>query len=702
MNQWKRVRESIGRTADHRLLRFGTVQTRLTVFFAVLLAITIGITGIVSYRHSSAAISGKIKLYSGQIIEQIGAKIDLDIGHIQYAIEDIASSDNIQSGLADINDTNTSNTRRDSLINKEIAHKLSLLNYVSSIVLDVNGLETLGTYNTLNKQKLKRIVQSTEETSGYRYSLIEDSTSGKFSIAISKRIKSAINGHKLGTIIITIEEKHLMEIYDRIELGPGAELFIMDEQEQVVSSRNKDRLPLAGGPEDAGLTEAVMHKVLNGSVSAFGQSFGERSLISTAPVASTGWTVVSIIPDSFLRMELVRLEQRMLLIGAVCLIVAALVAYFVSLGVSVPSRRLMAAIQRVSEGDLSEVLRDPNRDEMGTISARFNDMVAAIGNLVRRTRESSDRMLVQSRGTAAMAEQFRGDLGEFAASMGQISEGSVRQAAAASEGSNTMVELADRIDRIGDSIEGIQTAAAGIGIACGQSHDTLSVLSDKTAAANAVFGEVHSHIGRWSRDLADVGQVARTIRGIARQTNILAVNARIEASRAGAAGRAFAVVAAEVRRLADETKAAAESIASTVDEVGHRARDVVESASLAARLFGEQEKAVRRTGETFGQISNEADIVIEFVNRIGCAADEMLLSKSHTLQAMEQIASVAGETAHVTATVYATTEAHLRETDKLTAMAQAIKEESVGMSEAISGWGDSGADDRLGRRRGDV
>ncbi|MBW7456687.1 cache domain-containing protein, partial [Paenibacillus sepulcri] len=261
------------RISNLGILRFSTIQVRLTLFFTLILFASIATVGVVNYRQSSAALNGKIELYSRQVIGQIGANLDLELQHIQFVMEDIISGEDVQSGLAGLKTSGGQQYTLTNAINKTISHKLSMLTYISSVTIRVNRQTTLGTYNSLDKEQLDSIIQRTEGGTDYRYFLIDDKVKGKAFLSISKPIRSAVNGESLGVIVITLEENHIARLYEGTDLGQSAEIFILDDQGSVISSRNKARYPVNRPLRDRELAQRVA-----GGSSPDGEAyFGEAS-----------------------------------------------------------------------------------------------------------------------------------------------------------------------------------------------------------------------------------------------------------------------------------------------------------------------------------------------------------------------------------------------------------------------------------------
>ncbi|RED64797.1 methyl-accepting chemotaxis protein [Cohnella lupini] len=672
------------RLSNSKIARFSTIQIRLTVFFVMIIFLSIAITSLVSYKKSDEALNGKIELYSKQIMSQISSNINLELEHIKIAMEDMTSSGEIQNGLSQLGTAGDLAYKLTDQINKTIAHKLSLLNYLSSVTIYVDEETSLGTYNSLDKSQLGTIVQATRNNAGYHYFLIDDPVKEKAYISLSKQIKSAVNGEILGVIVITLEEKHIAKLYGELDLGDSAEIFILDSLGKVISSRNKERFPVNRDLTDPGFAKKLSDEQgeLN-RTSFFGRAFGADSLIAFSPIAANDWTVVSVIPEAFIRAEIDELKRTMILIGLSCLLGSALIAFFISLGVSIPGKKLLHQMKLVNEGNLNVDFEDKNKDEMGTLSKSFNEMIGTIRSLIRQVGSTSEEMRDQARFVASVSDRFRGGHRQLVESIKQIAGGSSDQANEVAVSVGNMNELSLKMNAIGEDISTISAAIVNIGSICDGTKQVVTALNDKTATANSVSRTVNENIGSLNHQLDTITGIVRLITNISKQTNILAINASIEAARAGSAGRGFAVVADEVKKLAHQSRLASEDIEEIITAVIRKSEATVKEAERAAGLFEEQTAAVAETDKSFVVIKQEIDHILNYVTSAYNASNNMIDSKEKTMKAIEVIASVAQEIAAVTEEAYASSEDQISETEKLADMAEELSRTSSTLSNSI-------------------
>ncbi|RKP57241.1 methyl-accepting chemotaxis protein [Cohnella endophytica] len=671
------------RIANLKAVRFSTIQTRLTIFFASLLFLSVGLSGYVGYRQSSAALNAKIELYAKQVTDQVAANIRLELEHLQTAMEDVSTSDSIQSGLSEWNKGTDRHNQISSLIDKTISHKLSLLNYLSSVAVYADGDTKFGSYSTLDKRQIGDIVTKAKASAGTHYDLVDDPVTGKAFIAVSKQLKSAENGSVLGVIVMTLEEKRIASLYDGIRLGAAAKLFVMDAKGDVVSSTDKDALPIHEPIPDASLTEWAGNERTQQGATGSADAFGETSLVVSAPIGTNDWTAVAVVPKSFILADIADLKRKTILIGIVCLFASVVIAYVLSLGISVPSRKLLARMRQVNEGKLNVDIRDGNNDEMGTIAKRLQETLDSIRELIVQAGSSSDSMRGQSRVVAEVSDRFREHHLLLAEAIKQIASGSSSQANEAIVGQDSMTELSERIQRMLEDIVTVSDAIASIGEACDGTQLAVKHLNEKTSSANAVSRSVNQEIVSLNVELHAISDIVHSISNVAKQTNILALNASIEAARAGQAGKGFAVVAEEVKKLALRSGRASEEIGRKIADVIGRSVAAVQEAERSIALLEQQNDAVAEADRSFVGIKMRIDRIKVNVSGMRAMSENMVDSKEKTKKAISCIASAAQQIAASAEEAYAGAEEQLKETGRLAEMGRELNGTSATLAETI-------------------
>ncbi|QGQ98991.1 methyl-accepting chemotaxis protein [Paenibacillus psychroresistens] len=659
------------------------ISTRLSLFIVCLLFLSISGISFISYKQSSNAIQTKIELYSEQIMNQVSQNLQLDLKHLENTMEDISSSEDIQDGLANYNAKPETQYVVDNKVRKILTHQVVLMPYIKSanIAIDSNTILGLGA-DYLEKSKYTSIVDMAKNNFTFNYSLINDPT-GTPLISISKRFKSAINGAVLGTIVLTLAEEHIADIYRQIDIGKSADIFIMDEKGLIISSRDGAKIPVNQLLNEATLTEAVISHNEASKTTFTSALKGIDSLIAFSPIENSNWFVVASIPQAYLDAELNASAKTSIWLGLICLIVSAAIAYLISLSISSPSKKILYAMNEAKIGNLNIQLNERKKDEMGQIAASFNEMMINIRLLVKQATISTQCIIEQSQVMDLASGQMRETTGQFVTIISQITQGAIEQAEEASHSAASMNDLSEKMDLVGVNVE---TVSANVEKSKQISENTLDivrVLNEKTITVNIASQRIVQDIQDFNEDMKHVKNVVEVISDIATQTNILSINASIEAARAGSAGKGFAVVAHEVKRLAEQSKKASVSINQMISQIQHKSELTVNSAIAASVIIEDQRKAVQATDESFQTISTEMNHISGYIRNVNQTVKEILAVKVRTLEAIEVIASVAEQTAATTEEASASTQEQLHSANELASLSQELGQTANRLSEAI-------------------
>ncbi len=287
--------------------------------------------------------------------------------------------------------------------------------------------------------------------------------------------------------------------------------------------------------------------------------------------------------------------KAQLSLAGIGLVLGVLIAFVISRMVTLPLNQTVAALEDVAEGDgdLTRRLDVRAQDEFGRLADAFNRFSAKLQQLMKEVSASS-RQLAESSGSMSQAvEETRQHVTEQNREIGQVSDSVDSMARGIEEVAGHTVEATELAQQTQ------QQAASGRDVVR-RSVDTSQALSRDVEQAAQVVDELESEV-------QSISGVLEVIRSIAEQTNLLALNAAIEAARAGEQGRGFAVVADEVRSLASRTQESTEEIQSKIESLTRGSQQAVQVMGDGRRKAEEGLQQVRQAGEALEKIAEAVD-----------------------------------------------------------------------------------------------
>lgn len=306
--------------------------------------------------------------------------------------------------------------------------------------------------------------------------------------------------------------------------------------------------------------------------------------------------------------------------------------WLIARNVSKPVLSMNNAVNDMATGKLSLSTRlDASRkDELGTLASGINNFTDKLSSLIASTRDASTQVM-----------QSSGMLQENAAKMADQMESQaarVREIASAmTEMSASAAEVAQQAGEASKAAEGSRGMATEGGKTVAATVDGMHAIEQAVESGTQC---VHT-LGKRSEA---IGQMIQIINDIADQTNLLALNAAIEAARAGEHGRGFAVVADEVRKLADRTQKATAEISQSISQIQNDTRAAVEAMDKGGTQVREGVAKAGKAGDDLQRIVSSAGNMTQMVNAIATAAAEQSSTTEEVSRSLEQISTASGET----------------------------------------------------------
>ncbi|AWL10940.1 Methyl-accepting chemotaxis serine transducer [Saliniradius amylolyticus] len=310
---------------------------------------------------------------------------------------------------------------------------------------------------------------------------------------------------------------------------------------------------------------------------------------------------------------------------------AAVIAIFSIRAITIPLNRVNEMLHVVSSGDLTKRLDDSSQDEFGELARNCNNLINSLKELISGISSRASQLAAASEETSAVTAQTTKSIQEQKSLVAQV-------ATATTEMNSTSQTVTQNAEDTLSEIRHADKEAQRVKQISNENKDTILVLAKDVQEASDVINKLH-------QDSASIGGILDVIRGVADQTNLLALNAAIEAARAGEQGRGFAVVADEVRTLASRTQESTQEIHSMIEMLQAGAEKAVNAMEQGKSQTEACVEKTEQATEALDLITNAVHKAHDVSSQIEQSAREQYTVSQEISERLENVVSIAEQTA---------------------------------------------------------
>lgn len=410
---------------------------------------------------------------------------------------------------------------------------------------------------------------------------------------------------------------------------------------------------------------------------------GEKYLFVYSPISTHAAMICALIPEATILAQVANIKAVAVIFVVIAVIIAALLGCILSGHINHNIYYILKQLKKVAAGDLTIQLKSRSKDEFKLLADGVNSMADSMKTLITNVTsagnaltEAAEQVSASSTTFVATAENIQRAILEIDSGVTQLDDNSADCLA-------QMDTLSGKINDVTTGTDVITTLTESTGSSISTGIASMNTLTDSARKTSEITDNVIQAIEALSEKSRSIGKIVESINSIARETNLLSLNASIEAARAGESGRGFAVVAEQIRQLADQSASSAGEIQTIIDDIIKNTGEVVTIAKEAESTVSFQEQAVAQTTESFLSMDKQIHSLLDSVAGISANIRNMENARNTTLNAIEGISAISAQTAAGSSNVNATVDAQREAITTLDTAAGILQERATELTELL-------------------
>lgn len=374
----------------------------------------------------------------------------------------------------------------------------------------------------------------------------------------------------------------------------------------------------------------------------------------------------------------IRAKIETILLFAVAMVLAfSIASFFIAKLFANGIVLVKGALTDLERGELKIEVNDKllnKKDEIGEIARALNNVITRFKSVIGILNQSCDTLLVEGEGLESLATQSSKTSEDISIAIDEIAKGAVTQASDIESATLNVANMGSLIEKITGDIESLNIITEAVLETENEANNNMNELSESNVNTTNAINRIASNIEKTDNSVQKIGEALKLITNIADETNLLSLNASIEAVRAGEAGRGFSVVAAQIQKLAEESNASAKKIDDILKMLAEDSKASIRVMNEVQQNVKEQEEKLNDTKTKITQVSEGIKQCNHNTENINQQAGECNTSRVMVMDVIQNLSALSEENA-------AATEETTASMEELTATVHVVSEAAQKMQE---------------------
>lgn len=373
-------------------------------------------------------------------------------------------------------------------------------------------------------------------------------------------------------------------------------------------------------------------------------------------------------------------------ISAIVVLLAIIICFILGRRLMSPLVKVSTIIEEIANGDINAdfgMVKESN-DEIGLIIEKMKELTQSLGNIVGKIRNSSDTMSANSYELNDTSSQTLAANNEISKAVEDVAEGSTGMAASISKINENLLEMSNETKDINESVNEIRNQTVAVQDSSKIMNNKIKSMQNSSQKMDEGISAISKRIETVNTTVDKVSNIVSVIEEISSETNLLSLNASIEAARAGDAGKGFAVVAQEIRVLSDNTNTELENIKQIISSLVEECRYCVQASGTIVEDNAKQKEEIKAVLDEFGSLDEQIQKTAEKADEIEELVTAMIELNDDITKSSNSLTDVSAANAAATEEMNANIEELNAMMHGVSEMAGHMNDESDGLKEALS------------------